>query len=136
MAGAHLFQSDLIPDIENESGRWALNLLRRLYSEGTVPAEFTSWHYEEVHECFRSGHAAMVCDWPGYYSLYRDEKLSMVNGNLGLSPYPAGPAGKSLAYGGGHTFTATKNGVRNEQALELLMFLTAFEQQLLEARNG
>jgi len=136
MAGAHLFQSDLVPDIENDAGRWALSLLRRLYSEGTVPAQFTSWHYEEVHECFRSGHAAMVCDWPGYYSLYRDERLSAVNGNLGLSLYPSGPAGKSLTYGGGHTFALTKAGARNEQAMELLMFLTAFDQQLLEARNG
>jgi len=136
MAGAHLFQSDLVPDIENDAGRWALSLLRRLYSEGTVPAQFTSWHYEEVHECFRSGHAAMVCDWPGYYSLYRDERLSAVNGNLGLSLYPTGPAGKSLTYGGGHTFALTKAGARNEQAMELLMFLTAFDQQLLEARNG
>ncbi len=136
MAGAHLFQSDLIPDIENEAGRWALDLLRRLYSECTVPAGFTSWHYEEVHECFRSGHAAMVCDWPGYYSLYRDERMSMVNGNLGLSIYPTGPAGKSLTYGGGHTFALTRRGAGNERALELLMFLTAFNQQLLEARNG
>ena len=136
MAGAHLFQTDLIPDIENDAGRWALRLLRRFYSEGMVPREFTSWHYEEVHECFRTGHAAMVCDWPGYYSLYRDEQKSAVNGNLGLSVYPTGPAGKSLTYGGGHTFALTKSGAGNPRALELLMFLTAFDQQLLEARNG
>jgi len=136
MAGAHLFQSDLIPDIENEAGRWALSLLRKLYSEGIVPGEFTAWHYEEVHECFRSGHAAMVCDWPGYYSLYRDESKSAVNGNLGLSLYPTGPAGKSLTYGGGHTFALTKTGAANGEALQLLLFLTAFDQQLLEARNG
>jgi multiple sugar transport system substrate-binding protein len=136
MAGAHLFQGDLIPDIENDAGRWALGLLRRFYSEGTVPAEFTSWHYEEVHERFRSGHAAMVCDWPGYYSLYRDERISAVHGDLGLSIYPVGPAGRSLTYGGGHTFALTKGGAGNENALELLMFLTAFDQQLLEARNG
>ena len=136
MAGAHLFQSDLTPDIENEAGRWALGLLRKLYSKGIVPGELTSWHYEEVHECFRSGRAAMVCDWPGYYSLYRDKRISAVNGNMGLSLYPTGPAGKSLTYGGGHTFALTKNGAGNERGLELLMFLTAFEQQLLEARNG
>lgn len=136
MAGAHLFQADLVPDIENEAGYWALDLLRRLYVNGIVPAGFTSWHYEEVHECFRSGRAAMVCDWPGYYSLYRDEKISTVREELGLSLYPTGPGGKSLTYGGGHTFALTKNGAGNEQALELLMFLTAFDQQLLEARNG
>src|SRR2546429_1327930 len=42
------------------------------------------------HECFRLGHAAMVGDWPGYYSLYRDARISLVHDRLGLSPYPDG----------------------------------------------
>ena len=32
MAGARLFPDDLVPDIENEGGRWALRLLRTLYA--------------------------------------------------------------------------------------------------------
>jgi len=55
---------------------------------------------------------------------------------LGLPPYPNGPSGKSLSYGGGHTFALTKTGAENPEALLLLLFLTDFEQQLLEARNG
>jgi multiple sugar transport system substrate-binding protein len=78
----------------------------------------------------------MVCDWPGYYSLYRDPQISKVYDRLGLSPYPKGPSGRSLSYGGGHTFALTKRGVEKPEALELLLFLTDFEQQLLEARNG
>lgn len=136
MAGARMFPSDLVPDIENEAGRWALGLLRRFYSEGIVPHEFTRWHYERVHECFRSGNAAMVCDWPGYYSLYRDSEISAVHDRFALTPYPVGPAGRSLSYGGGHTFALTKSGADNPFALELLLFLTDFEQQLLEARQG
>jgi len=136
MAGARLFPEGLVPDIENDAGRWALELLRGFYSEGIVPHEFTSWHYESVHECFRSGRAAMVCDWPGYYSLYRDRSISRVFDRLGLAPYPPGPSGRSRVYGGGHTFALTKNGVDNPDALRLLMFLTDAEQQLLEARNG
>jgi multiple sugar transport system substrate-binding protein len=136
MAGARLFPDDLVPDIENEAGRWALGLLRTFYAEGLVPPELPEWHYDKVHECFRSGQAAMVGDWPGYYSLYRDPSLSRVHDRLGLSPYPNGPAGKSLAYGGGHTFALTTRGASNGDALKLLLHLTAFEQQLLEARNG
>jgi multiple sugar transport system substrate-binding protein len=136
MAGAQLFPSDLVPDIENEAGRWALGLLRRLYSSGSVPREISDWHYEKVHECFRSGHAAMVCDWPGYYSLYRDPSISAVHNSFDVTPYPIGPAGRSLSYGGGHTFALTKRGIENPDALELLLFLTDFDQQLLEARNG
>ena len=136
MAGARLFPDNLVPDIKNEGGRWALGLLRTFYSEGLVPAELPEWHYDKVHECFRSGQAAMVGDWPGYYSLYRDPCISAVHDRLGLSPYPVGPTGKSLAYGGGHTFALTRRGIRRPQALELLLHLTAPEQQLFEARQG
>jgi multiple sugar transport system substrate-binding protein len=136
MAGARVFPETLVPDIENEGGRWALQLLRTFYAEGLVPTELPGWHYDKVHECFRAGRAAMVGDWPGYYSLYRDARVSQVHDRLGLSQYPLGPAGKSLAYGGGHTFALTKRGVNKPEAVELLLYLTAFEQQLLEARCG
>jgi len=136
MAGARLFPDDLVPDIENDGGRWALGFLRACYAEGLTPRELPEWHYDKVHECFRSGHAAMVGDWPGYYSLYSDPKISAVHDRLGLSPYPMGPAGKSLAYGGGHTFALTKRGAPKPEALELLHHLTATAQQLSEARQG
>jgi multiple sugar transport system substrate-binding protein len=136
MAGAPLFPDDLVPDIENNAGRWALGLLHEFYAKGIVPPDFVDWHYEEVHECFRSGKAAMVCDWPGYYSLYRDPEISAVYDRFDLTRYPVGPAGSSLSYGGGHTFALTKRGVEKAHALDLLFFLTDFEQQLLEARHG
>ena len=136
MAGARLFPEDLVPDIENEAGRWALGLLRTFYVEGLVPPELPEWHYDKIHECFREGRAAMVGDWPGYYGLYRDASISKVHDRLGLSPYPIGPAGKSLSYGGGHTFALTRQGSNKPEALELLLHLTSFDQQLLEARNG
>jgi multiple sugar transport system substrate-binding protein len=136
MAGARLFPETLVPDIANDAGRWALGLLRAFYSEGLAPTELPEWHYDKVHECFREGRAAMVGDWPGYYSLYRDPSISKVHDRLGLSPYPIGPANKSLAYGGGHTFALTKQGSTKKEALDLLFHLTAFDQQLLEARNG
>jgi multiple sugar transport system substrate-binding protein len=136
MAGASLFPETLAPDIENDGGRWALGLLRTFYAEGLVPPELPGWHYDKVHECFRTGGAAMVGDWPGYYGLYGDAAISQVQGRLGLSPYPVGPAGRSLAYGGGHTFALTKQGVKRPEALELLLYLTACDQQLLEARRG
>ncbi len=39
-------------------------------------------------------------------------------------------------YGGGHTFALTKTGVNKPEALELLKFLTAPEQQMLDAYGG
>lgn len=136
MGGAKLFPENLIPDIENEGGRWALNLLVKLYKEESLPESFTSWHFEEVHELFRSGRAAMVGDFPGYYKYYLDETISSVANRFGIVPYPLGPAGTTRTYGGGHTFALTKKGIRNPQALALLLFLTGYDQQLLEAENG
>jgi multiple sugar transport system substrate-binding protein len=136
MAGAQLFPENLVPDIENEGGRWALQFLRACYLEKLVPRELPDWHYDRVHECFRRGGAAMVGDWPGYYSLYRDPQISAVHDRMGVSPYPIGPAGKSLAYGGGHTFALTKRGAPKMEALKLLLYLTSAEQQLGEARQG
>lgn len=136
MAGARLFPDTLVPDIENEGGRWALRLLRTFYAERLVPPELPEWHYDKVHEAFRAGRAAMVGDWPGYYGLYRDPRVSLVHDRFALSPYPFGPAAKSLAYGGGHTFALTRRGSRKPEALGLLLHLTAREQQLAEARRG
>jgi multiple sugar transport system substrate-binding protein len=136
MAGATLFPENLVPDIENEAGAWALGLLRKFYQEGIVPKEFTDWHYDEVSESFCTGRAVMIGDFPGYYSLYKNPENSKIHDRFKLSPYPPGPANKLQVYGGGHTFALTKKGAKKPAALELLLFLTAFEQQLSEAENG
>jgi multiple sugar transport system substrate-binding protein len=98
-----------------------------------VPREIVNWHYDEVHACFRDGHAAMVCDWPGYYSGYRD---SNVRDTFQVARMPAAPSGVHKAYTGSHTFALTRRGAARPAAIELLRFLTAPEQQLLEARQG
>jgi multiple sugar transport system substrate-binding protein len=136
MAGGHLFPADLVPQIENEGGRWALNFLRTCYAERLVPPEIVEWHYDKVHDCFRDGHAAMVGDWPGYYGDYCDPNASRVHDRLALARYPVGPLGVSLVYGGSHTFALTQQGAANPDAPLLLQFLVAPEQQLLEARHG
>jgi multiple sugar transport system substrate-binding protein len=136
MAGAKLFPENCVPEIENEGGRWALSLLRTFYAEHLTPPELPDWHYDKIHECFRSGKAAMAGDWPGYYSLYRNPEISKVHDRFAVSIYPIGPAGESLAYGGGHTFALTQQGINKPEAVQLLMHLTNVEQQTREARQG
>ena len=135
-AGACLFPADLIPQIENAGGRWAINFLRTCYTEKLVPPEIVEWHFDKVHNFFREGRAAMVGDWPGYYRDYTDPQTSAVHDRFALARYPLGPAGYSRVYGGGHTFGLTKRGFTNPEAVRLLKFLTAPEQQILEARSG
>ncbi len=136
MGGAQLFPPDLVPDILNEGGRWALGLLRTLYAECLVPPEIVDWSYDEVHLFFRLGRAAMVGDWPGFYGLYKDPAQSRVADRFALAPYPAGLAGKTLSYAGSHTFALTKRGRRKPEAASLLRFLVHPEQQLFEAQAG
>lgn len=134
-AGAHIFPESLVPELNNEGGRWALGILRTLYTSGTVPKAISAWHFDEVHQFFRDGKAAMVTDWPGYYGSYRDER-SAVRGRFQIARMPAGPLGKVCCYAGSHTFALTRTGAEREEGRLLLQFLTDPERQAIEARQG
>lgn len=134
-AGVRVFPPSLAPEVNNERGRWALELLRELYSTGAAPEAVAGWQYDEVHQFFRAGRAAMVADWPGYYGSYRDE-TSTVRDRFSLARMPAGPTGSVCCYAGSHTFALTRTGVEKEHARELLRFLTAPQQQVMEAQQG
>lgn len=136
MGGGQLFPESLVPDIQNEGGPWTLELLRTLYAEDLVPPDTPQWHFEAVHRAFRDGHVAMAGDWPGYYALHADPDVSRVADRFAVCPYLEGPSGNTLAYGGERTFALTPRGIDKEGAVQLLCFLTAPEQQLLEARRG
>ncbi len=135
-AGARLFPDGRIPDIVNDGGRWALDLLSKMYTRGIVPPQITDWHYDEVHRFFREGNAAMVGDWPGYYGAHLDPTQSRVYDRFSIAAYPTGPSGVSKTYGGCHTFALTHRGAHNPDAIDLLRFLIAPERQLLEAKQG
>jgi multiple sugar transport system substrate-binding protein len=135
LGGSHLFPPSLVAQVHNAGGRWALGLLRGLYTSGAVPAEVADWQYHEVHTAFRDGHAAMVCDWPGYYASYTAAD-SAVRDRFRVARMPAGPDGRRLAYSGSHTFALTRSGVERPEAVELLRFLTAPAQQRSEAQRG
>jgi multiple sugar transport system substrate-binding protein len=134
-AGAHIFPPSLVPQVDNEGGRWALGILREFYTSGAIPEAVAGFHYDEVHQFFRSGQAAMTWDWPGYYGSYRDPS-SPVSRRFDVARMPAGPTGRVCCYAGSHTFALTRAGADSADARELLRFLTAPEQQALEARHG
>ncbi len=135
MAGAKLFPPCGAPEIGHPGVRWALETLRDLYRTA-APQAIVAWHYDEVHRCFLEGHAAMVCDWPAYYASYRRGRASKVKRRFWLARMPAGGSGRRKAYAGCHTFALTPAGARKPAAIELLRFLTAPEQQAVEAAQG
>ena len=136
MAGARLFPPSKTPQLNNAGGIWALEVIRELYGSGAVPPEVVEWRFDEAHQCFRDGLAAMICDWPGYYGTYRDPAVSQVSDRFGLARMPGGPGGTHKAYAGSHTFALTRRGIERAEAIQLLRFLTSPERQLQEGRRG
>ncbi len=136
VGGASLFPESNAPLLNNPGGQWALGIIRELYQSGAVPPEIVGWQYDEAHGCFRDGHAAMICDWPGYYGAYRNSTISKVADVMALARMPAGPQGIHKAYAGAHDFSLTRRGIDRPGAVELLRFLTSAERQLSEARQG
>ncbi len=134
-AGARIFFPSLVPEVNNTAGHWALKVLRNLYSSGTAPEAIAGWHYDQVHQFFRAGRAAMVFDWPGYFASYR-ESSSPERRRFQVARMPAGPSGRTCCYAGNYTFALTKAGADCAVAHKLLRFLTAPEQQAIEVRQG
>jgi multiple sugar transport system substrate-binding protein len=135
VGGARIFPDSLVAEVRNKGGRWALGIIRELYEKGATPPEICEWHYDQVHRCFREGHAAMVADWPGFYGSYRAAD-SPVRTRFRVARMPAGPSGCLCSFAGSHTFALTRRGAVREEARELLQFLTAPGQQAIEAKQG
>jgi multiple sugar transport system substrate-binding protein len=135
--GGRLFDEDLRPAFDSHAGVWASGFLNDLHHGRRVtPRELPSWHYDEISLAFREGHAAMVCDWPGSYHLYRNPATCRVANDVGLALLPAGPTGARAAYAGCHSFAIPRSARNVEGGLALLKFFTSFDAQLGEARRG
>jgi multiple sugar transport system substrate-binding protein len=136
-AGGALFDEALRPAFDSSAGAWAAGTIADLHHVRRVtPSHLSSWHYDEISAAFRAGEAAMVCDWPGSYHLYKDQATCAVWDRVGLAPLPAGPAGIRAAYAGCHSFAIAKDAQNRDGAAALLRHLTSFEAQLGEARRG
>jgi multiple sugar transport system substrate-binding protein len=132
-----LFNEHLTPAFESPAGVWAVEFIVDLYVRRRVaPRALLEWHYDEISLEFRAGRAAMVCDWPGSYHLYRDPATCAVADRVGFALLPAGPAGSRSAYGGCHSFAIPRTAKNRTGAAKLVRHLISYDAQLLEARAG
>src|SRR5215208_3579965 len=138
MAGGDLFDDDLNPIFNNESGEWALNFLYQVHTveRVTPPDLMESWYYDEISERFRAGDVLMVGDFPGFYGLYQKRETCAVFDQFDVTVYPAGPSGIRKSYAGGHTFAIPKAARDPEGGLALAKYLTSAEVQWVEASVG
>jgi multiple sugar transport system substrate-binding protein len=136
-AGGVLFDETLRPAFDSKAGDWAVAMIAELHNIRRVtPRELASWHYDEISASFRTGHAAMVCDWPGSYHLYTNPDTCRHSSQVGLALLPRGPAGVRAAYAGCHSFALPHGSRNHDGGAALLRFLTSFDAQLSEARRG
>ena len=136
-AGGQLFDEALRPAFDSPAGAWAAGMIADLHHVRRVtPSTLSAWHYDEISAAFRAGEAAMVCDWPGSYHLYKDPASCAVWDRVSLAPLPAGPAGIRAAYAGCHSFAIVATAPNADGAAALLRHFTSFESQLGEARHG
>lgn len=138
MAGGKMFEGNEeespIPALDDEAGRWALEMLQDLYRRSAPPGT-EGWHYDEVAACFRAGGAAMSTDWPGGFYTYQDPSLSAVVDRHNVTLYPKGSAGRFI-YSSCHTFAIPWTVRDRPAAVELLKFLTSKDSQAAEASLG
>jgi multiple sugar transport system substrate-binding protein len=136
-AGGELFDGELRPAFDSAAGEWAAEYLTDLHLVKRVtPSALPGWHYDEISAEFRAGRAAMVCDWPGSYHLYRDPSTCVAADRVGLAQLPAGPAGPRSAYAGCHSFAVPRSAANPDGGMMLLRELTSVEAQVAEARLG
>jgi multiple sugar transport system substrate-binding protein len=136
-AGGELFDERLQPAFDSSAGEWAAGFLADLHLVRRVtPRVLPAWHYDEISAAFRAGQAAMVCDWPGSYHLYRDPSTCAAADRVGLALLPAGPAGPRSAYAGCHSFAVPRSAGNPGGAITLLRELTSVGAQVAEAELG
>jgi len=136
-AGGALFDHELRPAFDSDAGVWAAEFLTDLHlAKRVTPSALLGWHYDEISAEFRAGRAAMVCDWPGSYHLYRDPATCVAADRVGLAQLPAGPAGPRSAYAGCHSFAVPRSAANPEGGMLLLRELTSLDAQVAEARLG
>lgn len=136
-SGGDLFAPDLSPSFSSPAGWWAADALAEMHSRRrSTPKTLPDWHYDQVSENFRQGHAAMVADWPGSDHLYRSDETCFESADVQLHALPMWLAGRRAAYGGCHSFAVTRNSNNKPGALLLLQYLTSHESRIFEAQQG
>jgi multiple sugar transport system substrate-binding protein len=136
-AGGELFDDRLRAAFDSRAGIWATAFLADLHHVRRVtPRSLPEWHYDEISAEFRAGRAAMVCDWPGSYHLYRDTSTCSVSDRIALALLPAGPSGPRSAYAGCHSFAVPRTSRNPDGGVALLRYLTSGDAQFGEALQG
>jgi len=133
--GGALFDEDWNPTFNDEAGIRALNWFVDLYAAEAVPAGTTNYIWDDLGLGFAAGAVAWNLDWAGWAGFFNGDD-SRIGGNVGVALAPMGESGRRTGWSGSHSFSVTNTCDNMEAAASLVMFLTGYDGQMLEARRG
>ncbi len=134
--GGAMFDSKWNPTFNSQQGVKSLQWFVDLYKAGAVPKGAPNYVWDDLGNGFASGSVAFDLDWGGWASFFNDPKSSKIAGEVGIARSPKGDSGKRTGWAGSHSFSITNSCPTPKAAADLLMYLTSFDSQMLEARKG
>jgi trehalose/maltose transport system substrate-binding protein len=100
---------------------------------GTIsPQAVTGFQEEDARQIFQNGNAVFMRNWPYAYSLATADD-SLIAGNVGIAPLPAGEGGSPAATLGGWQMGVSKYSANPDVAVDVARYLVSEEVQLKRA---
>ena len=134
--GGQFFDENWKPAFNSAAGVKAATMLRDLYAAGAMPPGMTSFVWADVAANWVNGTIVMYTEWHGWYGYFQDPEASQVAGKFDIARQPIGDGQVHGGWGGQHAFSVTKACENVPAAIELIKFLTNYDNELIEANAG
>ncbi|MFP4115236.1 MAG: ABC transporter substrate-binding protein [Spirochaetales bacterium] len=132
--GGTIVSPDGVITINNDRAVEALELAASWV--GTIsPPGVTGFAEEDARNMWQAGNAAFMRNWPYAYNLGNEED-SAIAGQFDVAPLPAGRSGSGAATLGGWQLGVSKYSEHPQEAVDFLLWLTGYEEQLYKAIEG
>lgn len=134
--GGSMFGKNWKATFNSPQGVKSLDWFVDLYKAGAVPKGSPNYVWDDLGNGFASGTVAFDLDWGGWASYFNDPKSSKIAGQVGIVRAPKGDSGRRTGWAGSHSFSMTVSCPEPQAAASLIMHLTSFDAQMLEAKKG
>ncbi len=105
-----------------------------IYKHRILPETAFTLDYTGQNQAYMTDGAAMMRQWPYFFSVARDNTVWYADGKAEIALPPAGPVG-SKSWWGGWGFSVPKSAPNKEQALDLLRWITSIDNAPLLAQG-
>ena len=108
----------------------ALQTLKDLVADGTIPKGALTWSEEESREAFQQGKLMFLRNWPYVYAKFSaDDGSSKVNGKFGTAPL-AGVDGPGVSSLGGHNYAISSFAKNKATAIDFINYMASEKEMI------